>query len=45
MMVAHKADTKFVQIGKKQEVKLNEQFVAPILINLDILGGLKHAIE
>ncbi|CAD8210618.1 unnamed protein product [Paramecium pentaurelia] len=45
MMAAHKADTKFVQIGKKQEVKLNEQFVAPILINLDILGGLKHAIE
>ncbi|CAD8124812.1 unnamed protein product [Paramecium sonneborni] len=45
MMVAHKADTKFIQIGKKSEVKLNEQFVAPILINLDILGGLKHAIE
>ncbi|CAD8126149.1 unnamed protein product [Paramecium sonneborni] len=45
MIVAHKADTKFIQIGKKNEVKLDEQFVAPILINLDILGGLKHAIE
>ncbi|CAD8204129.1 unnamed protein product [Paramecium pentaurelia] len=45
MVVTHKANTKFVQIGKKYEVKLNEQYVAPILINLDILGGLKHAIE
>jgi len=40
----HVNDTYFVQTGKVQEVKMHEYVVAPILVNLDLIGGYKYGL-